>query len=93
VSSCGYWPGGATEGIFYSYAYPEPAGFRSARVRPEAAYFDDQLGEFVLPYRAVRLAPDPDRYLLDFFESTYLAAKDLAGWPQHDSPCSSAAAE
>jgi hypothetical protein len=86
VSSCGYWPGGAAEGIFYSYAYPEPAGFRSARVRPDAAHFDEQLGEFVLPYRAVRLAEDPHRDLLEFFESTYLAARDAAGWPQQEGP-------
>jgi hypothetical protein len=84
VSSCGYWPGGADEGVFYSYAYPEPAGFRSAPVRPDAAHFDEQLGEFVLPYRAVRLAADPDRDLLNFFESTYLAARDLADWPQQE---------
>jgi hypothetical protein len=81
VSSCGYWPGGATEGIFYSYAYPEPAGFGAGRVSPAAAHYDDQLREFVLPYSAVRAADDPDHYLLDFLESTFRVASGLAGWP------------
>ncbi len=81
VSSCGYWPGGAAEGIFYSYAYPEPPGFRAEAVAPSAAYFDEQLGEFALAYAAVREAADPDQYLLDFLESTFRAARDLASWP------------
>ena len=63
VSSAGFWPGsGAIDyPAFYSYAYPEPEGFRSARVRPEAAFFSEALGEFILPYDAVRTAPDPDQ--------------------------------
>ena len=81
VSSCGYWPGGAAEGIFYSYAYPTPPGFASQPVSPAAAYFDEQLGEFVLPYAAVRTAADPDAYLMDFLNSTFHAARDLASWP------------
>jgi hypothetical protein len=81
LSSCGYWPGGASEGVFYSYAYPEPAVFRSQTVVPAAAYFDEQLGEFVLPYAAVRTAPDPDQYLFEFLESTFRAASDSAAWP------------
>jgi Family of unknown function (DUF5996) len=75
VSSCGYWPGGAEEDAFYSYAYPAPAGFASQPVSPAAAYFDGQLGEFVLPYAAVRSAADPDAYLLDFLESTFRGAR------------------
>ena len=75
VSSCGYWPGGDGEGIFYSYAYPEPAGYRNALVRPEGAVFDEKLAEFVLPYTTVRTAPDPDRVLLDFLQSTYEAQR------------------
>lgn len=82
LSSCGYWPGGDGEGTFYSYAYPEPAGFRSRAVSPAAASFDDQLGEFVLPYAAVRSAGDPDAYLLEFLESTFRVAADLASWPE-----------
>jgi Family of unknown function (DUF5996) len=81
VSSCGYWPGGATEGSFYSYAYPEPPGFRAASVGPADAYFDRDLGEFVLPYAAVRTAGHPDAYLREFLESTFAAARDAARWP------------
>lgn len=80
VSSCGYWPGGDGEGVFYSYAYPEPAGFRDAKIRPEVATFSGELGEFVLPYELVRTAPDPDRFLLEFLQSTYEAAATTAGW-------------
>jgi hypothetical protein len=81
VSSCGYWPGGAEEGIFYSYAYPAPAGFSEQPVTPGEAYFDGQLGEFVLPYAAVRAASDPDACLLGFLDSTYMAAYRQASWP------------
>jgi hypothetical protein len=83
VSSCGFWPGApGTAPLFYAYAYPEPAGFKAAAVRPAAARFDPDLGEFVLAYEAVRAAPDPDSALLDFFQSTYEAAADLAHWPR-----------
>jgi hypothetical protein len=80
VHSCGFWPGGDAEGIFYAYAYPQPDGFGDWPVEPAAARFDDQLGEFVLPYRAVRTAEDPDAVLLSFFQGTYDAAAELAGW-------------
>jgi hypothetical protein len=80
ASSCGFWPGGTAEGSFYSYAYPEPDGFASWKVAPEAAYFDHDLSEFILPYAAVRTAEDPEALLLSFFESTYEAAAHLAGW-------------
>lgn len=82
VSSAGFWPGGGgvDEPAFYSYAYPEPAGFADALVKPEAAYYDTTMREFVLPYEAVRLAPDPDGALMAFLQSTYEAAADLAGW-------------
>lgn len=81
VSSAGYWPGGpAEEGCFYSYAYPEPDGFGDAAVRPDAARWDDDLGEFILPYEAVRTASDPDAVLLEFLQSTYEAAAELGGW-------------
>jgi Family of unknown function (DUF5996) len=81
VSSCGYWPSGADEGIFYSYAYPEPDGFRTAPVQPSGAAYDDALGEFVLPYADVRAAQRPDEALLAFLRSTYDAAARLAQWP------------
>jgi len=82
VSSAGFWPGDARfpEAAFYSYAYPEPAGFKDAAVRPAAARYDKTLGEFVLPYEAVRAAPDPEADLLAFLETTYTAAADLARW-------------
>jgi hypothetical protein len=80
VSSCGFWPGGTSEGTFYSYAYPEPDGFRDVTVRPRGATYDDALGEFVLPYVDVRGADDPDEMLLDFLETTYAAAADRAQW-------------
>lgn len=80
VSSCGYWPGGGGEGLFYSYAYPEPAGFQEAPVAPAGARYDQGLGEFVLPYEQVRAAPDPDGVLLDFLQTTYEAAAVAADW-------------
>lgn len=81
VSSAGFWPGGA--GIppsVYSYAYPVPDGFGAAAVSPAAARFDPALGEFLLPYEAVRTAADPDAVLLDFLQTSYAAAADLARW-------------
>jgi len=80
VSSCGFWPGGSAEGSFYSYAYPQPDGFAEWPVTPDAAYYDEVLGEFLLPYTAVRTATDPEACLLSFFESTYEAAAELAQW-------------
>ena len=80
VSSAGYWPGATSEGAFYSYAYPEPAGYSDVAVRPVDAAYDQSLGEFVLPYEAVRTAPDPRRMLLEFLDSTYAAAADRGGW-------------
>jgi hypothetical protein len=79
--SVGFWPGGyGLEALFYAYAYPEPAGFAEAKIAPEPASWNSQLKEFVLPYEAVRTAPDPDAAVLSFFESSYGAAADLAKW-------------
>lgn len=80
VSSAGYWPGPDGEGVFYSYAYPEPPGYRDASVSPAPASFDDGLGEFTLPYTAVREADDPDAVLLEFLQSTYEVAADTGKW-------------
>jgi hypothetical protein len=80
VSSCGFWPGGSAEGSFYAYAYPQPDGFDEWQVGPEAAYYDKNLGEFLLPYGALRVAEAPDSMLLEFFQTTYEAAAELAGW-------------
>ena len=90
VSSAGFWPGGAGGGgdpFFYSYAYPSPDGFADAAVEPAAARFDEALGEFVLPYEAVRAADDPDAALIAFLESSYSAAADLAGWDRPSLEC------
>jgi hypothetical protein len=80
LSSCGFWPGGSEEGSFYAYAYPEPEGFASWKVKPASAIYDSALGEFILPYADVRTAQDPDALLLDFFQSTYEAAATLGDW-------------
>jgi hypothetical protein len=82
VSSAGFWPGGGAieYPAFYSYAYPTPEGFAAAPVRPEAAFFHEQLGEFILPYDAVRHADAPDAMLLDFLQTTYEAAANAANW-------------
>ncbi len=88
-SSAGFWPGsGAIDyPAFYSYAYPEPAGFRTTRIRPDAAFFSEALGEFILPYDAVRMASEPDRALLDFLQSTYEAAATSAKWDRDALEC------
>jgi len=82
VSSCGFWPGGGPVpyAAFYSYAYPEPAGFAEARIAPAEAYYHPELREFILPYPAVRESAAPDEALLDFLQATYEAAADPAGW-------------
>jgi uncharacterized protein DUF5996 len=80
--SCGFWPGGGAfaEPAFYAYAYPEPAGYGDHAVRPDAARYSATAREFILPYEDVRNAADPDEALLQFFQSTYEAAADLARW-------------
>lgn len=82
VSSAGFWPGGGAVDFpaFYSYAYPTPDGFAAAKVFPDAAYYDESLGEFLLPYDAVCRAADPEATLMSFLESTYRAAANLADW-------------
>jgi hypothetical protein len=82
VSSLGFWPGNDEnpEPIFYSYAYPSPEGFPKAKVGPDAAFWLEDLGEFVLPWEAVRTAPDPATALLEFAQTTYEAAADLGRW-------------
>jgi hypothetical protein len=83
VSSCGFWPGApGIAPLFYAYAYPQPPGFADVQVRPAEAHWDAGLGEFVLPYEAVRASGDPDNALLEFCQSTYEAAADLAKWPR-----------
>ena len=79
--AAGWWPGGnGAEAAFYSYAYPTPAGFGEAKVQPPEAIFSPAMGEFLLPYEAVRMAADPARLVRKFLQSTYEAAADLARW-------------
>jgi Family of unknown function (DUF5996) len=89
VSSAGFWPGGGAIDYpaFYSYAYPEPAGYRTTKVRPAAAFFSEALGEFILPYDAVRTEGDPDQALLEFLQSTYEAAANAAKWDREALEC------
>jgi hypothetical protein len=88
VSSAGFWPGNDTfpRAAFYSYAYPEPAGFRDRPVTP-GAHFDGVLGEFILPYDTVRNAAEPDALLLDFLSTTYVAAAETGGWDRAALEC------
>ena len=88
VSSAGFWPGNDMfpEAAFYSYAYPEPDGFR-ARAVPEGAYFDPTMGEFMLPYDIVRAAPQPEALLLEFLSATYAAAAELGHWDRGALEC------
>ena len=90
VSSAGFWPGGGgpmADAAFYSYAYPAPEGFATAAVRPAQAFFSKELGEFILPYDAMRAAPDPERALMEFLQSTYEAAADLGRWDRAALEC------
>jgi hypothetical protein len=82
VSSCGFWPGGGPvpDAAYYSYAYPEPSGFAEMRVSPDTAAYNRELGEFILPYDAVRSSRVPDDTLLEFLQTTYDAAAGLAKW-------------
>jgi len=81
VISSGFWPGGGgSDAVFYTYAYPEPDGLPQAQVEPDAAFYLTELGEFVLPYPAVRNADAPDEMLYAFLQSSYAAAADLADW-------------
>jgi uncharacterized protein DUF5996 len=82
VSSVGFWPGSGdvTDAAFYAYTAPEPPGLRERRVRPDAAVYDRQLGEFLLMYDDLRRAPSPTAALMAFCDSTYAAGADLGGW-------------
>ncbi len=82
VSSCGFWPGNGGYGraAFYVYAYPEPAGYGDTPLRTAEGFYDKNVGQFILPYDAVRQARDPDAMLLGFLQETYAAAAELAKW-------------
>jgi hypothetical protein len=89
VSSCGFWPGGGSvpHAAFYSYVYPEPAGFPAEPIKPDAAFYSNDLHEFILPYDAVRQSESPDATLLEFLQSTYEAAANLAQWDRDSLEC------
>ena len=82
VSSAGFWAGGGPidDAAFYAYAYPQPEGFAEAAVQPDAATYNKEFGEFILPYEAVRTSQDPQATLFAFLESTYEAAASLGNW-------------
>ena len=86
VSSCGFWPGSEQlpQPVFYSYAYPEPGGFSTAKVRPGGAFYSSELREFIFPYEEVRQSSSPDQALLDFLQSSYEAAADLGAWDRSE---------
>jgi Family of unknown function (DUF5996) len=89
VSSAGFWPGGGPIDYpaYYSYAYPQPDGFAAAKVRPEAAFYFNDYGQFILPYDAVRTAADPAATLMEFLQSSYDAAADLGKWDRKALDC------
>jgi len=82
VSSCGFWTGNEAfaEAAFYCYLYPEPEGYKTAKVKPREANYNTTLGEFILPYSAIQLSQEPEKKLLEFLRSTYHAGADLAKW-------------
>jgi hypothetical protein len=88
-ASVGFWPGSDAwpHAAFYAYAYPAPAGYAEAKVEPPEAVYSSEMGEFLLPYDAVRTAADPDATLLAFCQSTYDAEADLAGWDRDALEC------
>lgn len=81
LSSAGFWPGtGFGEAAFYSYAYPEPEGYRDSVIKPQDALYNEELGDYLLPYQAVKNASNPDETLLDFLQTTYEAAAVNGKW-------------
>ena len=86
VSSVGFWPGkpGVIDTAFYSYTVPEPTGFKEANVRPAAALYQKEIGEFLLAYESIRKSESPTKALLDFCQSTYEAGANLGNWSRAD---------
>ncbi|EAY28532.1 DUF5996 family protein [Microscilla marina] len=82
VSSCGFWPGADNfpQPMFYAYSYPSPANYGKQQVKPQEAFWSEDMGEFFLPYEAVRTAENPEKTLLDFLQSTYEAAANTGNW-------------
>ena len=82
VSSAGFWPGSDDfpTAIFYSYVYPAAENFATQKVKPEQAFYSEEMGEFMLKYDDVRNSANPEKTLLDFLQSTYEAAANTSGW-------------
>ena len=82
VNSCGFWLGNDAypKAAFYAYTYPEPDGFKTAKAAPAEAFYNTDFGEFLLPYEEVQKAENPEKKLLEFLRSTYLAGASLANW-------------
>jgi hypothetical protein len=95
LSSCGFWPGNdqIPEAIFYAYCYPSNPDFSKQPVAPTRAYFNEQMGEFILPYEAVRLSAIPEEALLQFMQTTYEAAANTAKWDREALECDLSAYE
>jgi hypothetical protein len=88
VCSCGFWPGmPGVEPLFYSYAYPEPPGYREYKIAPALGGFDANFGEFVLPYEGMRNSGNPDATLLEFLQKTYEAAANCEKWDRAALEC------
>jgi len=81
----GWWSGSAAypKPAFYSFTYPQPAGIEHAKVSPASSRWEPGMGEFLLDYDDLRKSKDPDGDLLSFFESTYKAGAQSAGWDPH----------
>jgi Family of unknown function (DUF5996) len=86
VISCGFWPGNEAvpDPVFYAYSVPEPPGFQEAIIRPGAAFYSAELGEYFLPYQEVRNSATPEQDLLDFFQSTYDVGATLGKWDREN---------
>lgn len=85
-ATCGFWSGNPNPAgsfgmpAFYAYMYPAPDGLSEAAIKPLAAQFNTELGEFILLYDDVRRSRTPEKDLFAFFQSTYVAGASLAGW-------------
>jgi len=89
VSSCGFWPGNDSfpHPVFYAYCYPTPQSYKDQPVNPKQAFYNKDLGEFMLYYEDVRTAPDPETFLLEFLQSTYAAAATTGHWDRKSLEC------
>jgi len=89
VSSCGFWPGSEQfpHPVFYAYCYPTPASFGEQPVKPAQAFYSTEMGEFFLKYEDVSQAADPENNLLEFLETTYIAAANTGNWDRKALEC------